>query len=149
MWLGSTLAIVAAGASPALADDASVDDTVAAEVNYDDFIDLVKSKRIKKVQFTDALGEKGVAETVDGARLEIGGAGFPRENPSLVNGPYVLLAKLRDNKVPYSFSFNLAKYNESSKKYKGYKNAQQLQADARGQDEAERIAKKRADEAGQ
>ena len=109
----------------ARADEA--DSTAAASrqpttMTYDELCQLLVQCRdggtdacpVAKVAFATASGEAADAVLKDGSRLAI--LGIPAENPSNDSSPYKLVAKLRDARVPYTFSFasDLAKYRGTS-----------------------------------
>merc|ERR1712224_1183650 len=60
------------------------------------------------VRFYGSMGERVVAETIQGQRLEV--QGVPQESPNSPIGPLKTVAKVRDSGVPYSFeSFDLTR----------------------------------------
>lgn len=135
---GAYVAVAAAPPSP-----------VAAPPSYADFLVLLRSRQVESVRFFDTFGLRGDAALRDGRVVEIGlGDGWPAEKPGSPESPLQFIAKVRDADVPYSFAaFDLTQYNQAAKKAKSYKNKNAIQAEKVGEEEAERVARKREAEA--
>ena len=146
-----TFAVALVASSTCVPPAARADETPAAPSSppsFAEFGSLLRSRRVQSVRFSDSAGLRGTAVLIDGANVEIGiGEGWPLENPSSPESAYQVVAKIRDAGVPYSFSFDLSRFNGGSMKAKAFKNKNAMAAERLGEEEAARVARKRAAEA--
>ena len=141
-------AVALVASSTCIPPAAQADDAQSTPPSFAEFGSLLRSRKVQSVRFSDSAGLRGTAVLIDGANVEIGiGEGWPLENPSSPESAYQVVAKIRDAGVPYSFSFDLTRFNGSSMKAKAFKNKNALAAERLGEEEAARVARKRAAEA--
>ena len=106
----------------------------AAPIEYDDLVKKARLGGVSKVEFLSANGDVAVATLSDGSLRSI-------KVEDDKSGSYKLAAKMRDYGVPYTYSFNLGKFNEAAKRTSmRSKNQNVLDAEARQRDEDARLA---------
>mgnify|MGYP006952553629 CR=1 FL=1 len=106
----------------------------AAPIEYDDLVKKARLGGVTKVEFLSANGDVAVATLSDGSLRSI-------KVEDDKSGSYKLAAKMRDYGVPYTYSFNLGKFNEAAKRTSmRSKNQNVLDAEARQRDEDARLA---------
>ena len=106
----------------------------AAPIEYADLVKKARLGGVTKVEFLSANGDVAVATLSDGSLRSI-------KVVDDKSGSYKLAAKMRDYGVPYTYSFNLGKFNEAAKRTSmRSKNQNVLDAEARQRDEDARLA---------
>lgn len=106
----------------------------ASPIEFDDLCKKARLGEVAKVEFLTANGDVAVATMSDGALRSI-------KVVDDKSGSYKLAAKMRDFGVPYTYSFDLGKYNELAKRTASRaKNQNVLDAEARGREDDGRRA---------
>lgn len=106
----------------------------ASPIEFDDLCKKARLGEVKNVEFLTANGDVAVATMSDGALRSI-------KVVDDKSGSYKLAAKMRDFGVPYTYSFDLGRYNELAKRTASRaKNQNVLDAEARGREDDGRRA---------
>jgi hypothetical protein len=106
----------------------------ASPIEYDDLVKKARLGEVSKVQFLTPNGDVAVATLLDGSLRSI-------KVEDDRSGSYKLAAKMRDFGVPYTYTFNLGKFNEAAKRTSmRSKNQNVLDAEGRQREEDARLA---------
>lgn len=102
-------------------------------IAVEELVVLARKGGVKSVRFLTANGDVAVATMKDGQERSVA----VTDDKS---GSFKLTAKLRDYNVPYTYSFDLSKFNKEAKKTSmRARNQNVLDAEARGREEAEKL----------
>jgi len=103
-----TQAAADASAAPA---EAATPAAAPRTVSADEIYVFLKKKQLKAVTFLNANGSKASCNLADGSVVLVD---LPNDASGVIS-PLTLVAKLRDAKVPYKWTFNLDAYNAQAK----------------------------------